>query len=56
MTVQDAIAASPCGPAGKKIEWLGAALLALKAGKTADLWILGGAHGLPQMPGHNAKD
>ena len=41
-------------PTGKPVEWSGAALFTLKAGKIADLWVLGDVDGLKSRLARNA--
>jgi predicted ester cyclase len=36
-------------PTGKPVEWAGAALFTLQAGKIADLWVLGDVQGLKRQ-------
>ena len=36
-------------PTGKRVEWAGAALFTLQAGKIADLWVLGDVAGLRDL-------
>ncbi len=42
-------------PTGKSVEWAGAALFSLKAGKIADLWVLGDVQGLKDQLARNAE-
>ena len=41
-------------PTGKPVEWSGAALFTLRAGKIADLWVLGDVDGLKSRLARNA--
>jgi len=41
-------------PTGKPVEWSAAALFTLKAGKIADLWVLGDVDGLKSRLARNA--
>jgi predicted ester cyclase len=41
-------------PIGKPVEWSGAALFTLEAGKIADLWVLGDVDGLESRLARNA--
>jgi len=40
-------------PTGRRVDWSGAALFTLKAGKIADLWVLGDVQGLRDQLARN---